>query len=129
MNKKMKKNKKGFTLIELIVVIVIIGILAAILIPKFTGFTDKARQTDAVVKAKQVATALDSWMAENMQNPNSNMTAAQMTAADTALPTLSGVDGAQIDDVEADGGFVVDIGSFSAGRADRNSSVTTMTDN
>jgi prepilin-type N-terminal cleavage/methylation domain-containing protein len=38
-----KKKKKGFTLIELIVVIAILGVLAAVAIPRFSGFTDKAK--------------------------------------------------------------------------------------
>lgn len=58
------KNKKGFTLIELIVVIVIIGILAAVLIPRMTGFTKKAQSTEALVHAKQFATAYDSVYAD-----------------------------------------------------------------
>ena len=36
------KNKKGFTLVELIVVLVILAILAALLIPALTGYIDKA---------------------------------------------------------------------------------------
>ena len=40
----MKKNNKGFSLVELIVVIAIMAILAAVAIPTFAGFIDKANE-------------------------------------------------------------------------------------
>ncbi len=40
----MKKNNKGFSLVELIVVIAIMAILAAVAIPTFAGFITKANQ-------------------------------------------------------------------------------------
>jgi len=43
------KNKRGFTFIELMVVIAIIGILAAIAIPNFISYRDKACLTEAYV--------------------------------------------------------------------------------
>jgi prepilin-type N-terminal cleavage/methylation domain-containing protein len=51
---KTLKNKKAFTLVELIVVIAIIGILSAVLIPSITGYIAKAKESNALQEAKAI---------------------------------------------------------------------------
>lgn len=70
-SKKNLKNRKGFTLIELIVVIVIIGILAAIVIPRLTGFQETARYRADVAQAKTIATAAASYYADKSDDADS----------------------------------------------------------
>lgn len=60
----MKKNNKGFTLVELIVVLVILAILAAILVPALLGYIDKARSSQYLEEAHSIYTAAQAYETE-----------------------------------------------------------------
>jgi prepilin-type N-terminal cleavage/methylation domain-containing protein len=47
----MKTNKKGFTLVELVIVIAVIAILAAVLLPTFSGIIARAKLNSATQRA------------------------------------------------------------------------------
>lgn len=55
------KKKKGFTLIELVAVVAIIGILAALLVPKITGYMNEAKKTKVIDQARKVVMAVDTY--------------------------------------------------------------------
>ena len=61
----MKKNNKGFTLVELIVVLVILAILAAILVPALLGYIDKARNAQYEEEAHSILTAVQAKATED----------------------------------------------------------------
>ena len=60
----MKKNNKGFTLVELIVVLVILAILAAILVPALLGWIDKAREKQVTTNAEAAYVAAQALATE-----------------------------------------------------------------
>jgi len=70
---KTKTNpQSGITLIELLVVMVIIGLLAALVVPKFFGHVDKAMQQDAQAQIELLGQALDLYRLENHKYPNTD---------------------------------------------------------
>ncbi len=64
-----KSNTSGFTLIELLLVLVILGVLAAIVVPKFSGRTEQARITAAVTQVSNFGVALDAFEVDNGYYP------------------------------------------------------------
>lgn len=77
--KKLRKNDKGFTLVELIVVLVILALLAAILVPALLGYIDKAKKEKNYQAAQEVHTAVQALATESYGKGDSTPT---MTLAD-----------------------------------------------
>jgi len=77
------KNKKAFTLIELIVVMAIIGVLVLLAVPKFMGHTQEAKYTKLISNTKQLENASERYYMEKNDWPRLTdvpYTSAQITA-------------------------------------------------
>lgn len=80
-------NKKGFTLIELIVVIAILGILAAIAIPRLTGFQGKAKISADKATYETITKSIAAAVANDEVGDG---TVIMTTAADTGVVSFAG---------------------------------------
>ncbi len=58
------KNENGFTLIEVMIVIAIIGILAAIAIPNFVQYRNKAYNATAQADTKNAYTSAQAYFTD-----------------------------------------------------------------
>jgi len=75
MIRKLTKNKKGFTLAELLIVVAIIGVLVAISIPIFSAQLEKAREaTDQANIRNAYAEVTAACLADNKASDSTNKT-------------------------------------------------------
>jgi prepilin-type N-terminal cleavage/methylation domain-containing protein len=101
MLQKLRGNSEGFTLIELMIVIAIIGILAAIAIPNFIAYRNKAFCSAAESDANNIAAAIADYFSvpSRTSAPDSDPTTAKPSGLGMEL---SGDNTADIgDDVQA----------------------------
>ncbi|MDO5518203.1 MAG: prepilin-type N-terminal cleavage/methylation domain-containing protein [Clostridium sp.] len=56
-----RKKKGGFTLIEVIAVIAIIGVMASVLLPKFTNYINEAKKLKVVEQSRKVVMAVECY--------------------------------------------------------------------
>ncbi len=85
---KLKKNKKGFTLAELLIVVAIIGVLVAISIPIFTNQLEKSRDAVSVSNIRAAyAEASTAYLTGDAGGNVTSVTKATKDAAGTAVVT------------------------------------------
>src|SRR3954470_23658401 len=78
--RRMHREERGFTLVELLIVVTILGLLAAVVTTSLIGLTATARTNACLEELRTVQTAMDAMMAKN------NIVA--VTAAAAPGPTL-----------------------------------------
>ena len=84
----LKKDQKGFTLVELIVVLVILAILAALLVPALLGYIDKAKNSKYLEEARSIYTAIQAVQDENSAKNAAPLSGTVNFAADHAVNKL-----------------------------------------
>lgn len=78
----MNFKQKGFTLIELMIVIAVIGVLAAIALPSYQDYVERARRADAKAALLSVQLAQEKYRANNVSYGTLAQIGVSATSAD-----------------------------------------------
>src|SRR5262245_48581222 len=85
-----ERNVRGFTLIELLVVVAIVGVLAAIAIPQFGAYRERAFRARIQSDARNAATAEEAYFAEANAYSADCTTLPGFTKSDGVILTCTG---------------------------------------
>jgi len=69
----MRRNKSGFTLVEILIVVIILGILAAIVIPQFTNASNDARRSSVSSQLQTLRSQIELYKLQHAERwPTAN---------------------------------------------------------
>ena len=95
------KKEQGFTLIELMIVVAIIGILAAVALPAYQNYTNRAKVTEALSVAAAAKLAVAETFTSNGALPTTN--------TEAGLPTSTDMNGTDVLSVAVGGSGVITV--------------------
>ncbi len=90
----MKRNARGFTLVEILIVVIILGILAAIVIPQFTNASNDARNNSVASTLQTARSQIELFKIQHGDTPPATavmwsimLTKSSTTEYSSAAPT------------------------------------------